>query len=252
MPTFMIFKNGQRVETVQGADSRKLSTIIKKIAAEADSDGAEGGFAEGSGSGGPTWLGAKLPRGYKDITDQIDIRGLDLSNADPEFGVARVLFAPTKPVTLVDGKSKEDEGAKKDWVESDTDEQLMLFIPFQSTLKIHTLHITSFSGQETTAGRPKTIHLYTNRAHTLGFDEADDIPPTQVIELSPESWNDETGTASIELRFVKFQNVTSLVIFVVDAEDDKDRTTIDRIRLVGETGEKRDMGKLEKFGDSAE
>jgi hypothetical protein len=52
----------------------------------------------------------------------------------------------------------------------------------------------------------------------------------------------------LELRFVKFQNVYSLVIFVADGAGDSERTRIDRIRFIGDTGEKRAMGKLEKIG----
>jgi hypothetical protein len=36
---------------------------------------------------------------------------------------------------------------------------------------------------------------------------------------------------------------------VVDGENDGEKTRIDRIKLVGESGEKREMGKLEKIGD---
>jgi hypothetical protein len=96
--------------------------------------------------------------------------------------------------------------------------------------------------------RPKTIHLYTNRPHILGFDEAEDIPPTQTITLGPSDW-DSTGTANIALRFVKFQNVTSLVLFIVDGDGSSERVRLDRVRIIGETGEKRDQGKLEKVGD---
>jgi hypothetical protein len=96
--------------------------------------------------------------------------------------------------------------------------------------------------------RPRTIKLYTNQAHNLGFDEADDTAATQEVELKKSHWNDN-GTANIELRFVRFQNVTSLVIFVVDGDGDGDKVRLDRIRLIGESGDKREMGKLEKIGD---
>ena len=72
---------------------------------------------------------------------------------------------------------------------------------------------------------------------------------TQKIELTEDSWDKATGTAKVELRFVKFQNISSLVIFVVDGDGEGDKTRIDRIRLVGDTGEKKAMGKLEKIGD---
>lgn len=95
--------------------------------------------------------------------------------------------------------------------------------------------------------RPKTVQLYINRAHNLGFEEADDIPATQSITIKPDDWSQQ-GTAKLELRFVKFQNVTSLVLFVVDGEGSGEKVRLDRIRLIGETGEKREMGKLEKVG----
>ena len=97
--------------------------------------------------------------------------------------------------------------------------------------------------------RPKTIKIYKNRAQILGFDEADDSPATQEIELSSQDWDTTSGTAKVDLRFVNFQNVTSLVVFVVDGDGDGDETRLDRIRIVGETGEKRDPGKLEKVGE---
>jgi hypothetical protein len=50
------------------------------------------------------------------------------------------------------------------------------------------------------------------------------------------------------LRFVKFQNVTSLVLFVVESEGDNEKVRIDRIRIIGESGEKRG-GKIEKISD---
>ena len=220
---------------------------------------SEGGTAP---VGASVWLGTALPRGYADVTDQVDPKGLDLLNADSEFGGAKTLFEPGKPSRLEaaaekgKGKAGEDaDGAGRDWVESDTDPQLMLFIPFQSTLKIHTLHITSLPPrspaevEDEVPMRPRTIQLYINRAHNLGFEEAEGIQATQTFELSGKDWDAETGTAKLELRYVKFQNVTSLVIFVVDGDGDGERTRIDRIRIAGERGEKREMGKLEKIGD---
>lgn len=258
----MIFKNKQAVSTIRGADPKKLSEAIKKLAAEADSD-SSGGFGDASGSGS-TWLGASLPKGYSDVTDQLDVKGLDLLNSNSDYGNARTLFEASKPSALNNngkGKGKSEEESKKDWVESDTDEQVMLFIPFQSSLKIHTLHITSLPPlpSETTLAtddnvspmRPQTLKLYSNRANILGFDEADDIPATQEITLAPQDWEEKTGTAKIELRFVKFQNVSSLVMYVVDGEGDGEKVRIDRLRIVGETGEKREPGKLEKIDHDA-
>lgn len=255
LPTFIIFKNTEIVESIKGADPRKLQAVVKKLSAEADSDGANG-FGEARSSGSASWTAATLPKGYSDVTDQVDVRGLDLLNSDSECGTARTLFDNSKPSSLDSGKGKgkassNGEEDKKDWVESDTDEQLMLYIPFMSTLKVHTLHITSLPPKDDDEPpmRPKTIQIYSNRAHVLGFDEAEDLPATQAITLNPRDWDEKTGTAKVELRFVKFQNVTSLVVFIVDGEGNGEKVRIDRMRIVGETGEKRDPGKLEKVGE---
>ncbi|KAL8884180.1 MAG: hypothetical protein Q9215_007713 [Flavoplaca cf. flavocitrina] len=256
LPTFMIFKDQQIVATVKGADPRKLSELVKKIAAETDSDGLRG-FGEASGSG-TGWLGTGLPKGYDNVTDQVDVRGLDLLNADSNFGSARTLFDVSKPSALQISKEKGYAGdgvETHDWAESDTDEQLMLFIPFQSTLKVHSLQITSLPSRDTDPDaaevpmRPKTIQLYTNPAHVLGFEEADDIEATQSVTLHPQDWDSSTGTVRVDLRYVKFQNVSSLVLFVVDGDGDGERVRIDRVRIVGEKGSKRELGKLEKIGD---
>jgi thioredoxin len=97
MPTFMIFKNARKVETITGADQKKLSEAVKKLAAEASAIGegtVNGGFGEDNSA---MWLGAELPKGYRNITDEVDILGLELLNRDTQFGTARTLFGSGKP-----------------------------------------------------------------------------------------------------------------------------------------------------------
>ncbi|KAI9931118.1 hypothetical protein ASPWEDRAFT_101045 [Aspergillus wentii DTO 134E9] len=252
MPTFIVFEKGRPTSTVRGADPKKLNEVVQKLASEASKTEPSGGEASGESSAG-NWIGAAIAKGYGDITDQYDPKGLELLNRDSEFGTARTLFEPSKPSALSNnGKGK---AGSADWVESDTDEQLMLFIPFQSSLKVQSLHVTSLppsssdDDDDELPMRPKTLHLYTNRSHVLGFDEAEDIPAVQTVTIQPEDWDSKTGTAKVDLRFVKFQNVTSLVVFFVDGDGDSDKLRVDRIRILGEAGEKREMGKLEKIGD---
>ena len=135
----MIFKQGNLVEKIKGADPRILQAVVKKLASEAE--GGASGF--GGSSGGGNWRIGDLPKGYHDITDQVDVKGLELLNADSEFGTVRVLLDGNKPTGLLKGKAA--AGKDKDWVETDTDEQLMMFMPFQSTLKIHTLQVCLYT-----------------------------------------------------------------------------------------------------------
>ncbi|CCU76752.1 thioredoxin [Blumeria hordei DH14] len=248
MPTFLVFQRGEVIEHVQGADMRKVQAIVQKLLPSTKDAPADATTGEKSTSHS-SWRLGELPPGYHDVTDQVDLDGLDLSNADLKFGRARVLFDESKPTALQ--KGKQQETATKDWVESDSDEQLMLFIPFQSRIKIHSLLITSLPASSSTstyelAMRPRTIKIYTNHACTLGFEEAEEVTPTQEITLVDSDW-DESGTATICLRYVKFQNVSSIVLFIVDGDGSCERTRIDRLRLVGERGEKRDPGRLEKI-----
>jgi len=139
LPTFIVFRDGKVLEKVQGADPRKLQSIVKKLVSEVEEvkKGGQSGEASVSGSGA-LWRGADIPRGYSDVTDQIEIQRCDMLNYDSEAGGVRALLDPSKPSSLG------AESKTKDWVETDTDEQLMLFIPFQSMLKLHTLQVSAF------------------------------------------------------------------------------------------------------------
>ena len=95
MPTFMIFKNARRIESIQGADPRRLSAAVQKLADEANRVGMDD--AAESSSTGAMWLGADLPRGYGDITSQVDVTGLELLNWDSDLGNARTLFQGSQP-----------------------------------------------------------------------------------------------------------------------------------------------------------
>ncbi|QKX53629.1 uncharacterized protein TRUGW13939_00708 [Talaromyces rugulosus] len=259
MPTFIMFKRGRVVSTIRGADPKKLSEAVQKLATEANNMESEGGEESASAGAAGDWFGASLPRNYGDITDQVSVKDLDLLNRASERGSARVLFNQSKPSSLGGGKGKEKSSQEADWVESDTDEQLMLYIPFNSTLKIHSLHITSLPPSTPDEGededelpmRPRTLRLFINRATILGFEDAEDNEPVQVATIAPEDWDSKTGTAKVDLRFVKFQKVTSLIVFFVDGDGEREKIRVDRIRVIGEAGEKRDLGKLEKIGDEA-
>ena len=245
MPTFLIFQDKAEVNRIKGANNEELSEAGLKLVAEYKNLlGASGSTAEPGPSTELGWCGAALPKGYSDITEEIQKSSLDILNANSDVGNIRSLFEQSEP-----GKDSE----AKDWIESDTDEQLMIFIPFRSIVKIHTIHLTSIPSSEGESeeevGRPAKLKLYANRPNIVGFEEAEDITPTQEVDITPESWDKKTGTIVINTRFVKFQNTSSLILFVEEGEDGYEKTRIDRIKIIGEAGEKRDMGKLEKVKD---
>ncbi|KFH42282.1 Thioredoxin-like protein-like protein [Hapsidospora chrysogenum ATCC 11550] len=241
LPTFLVFRDGKVDETIRGANPAQLKKVVEKLVTEV------GSLGEGSGSGGGDWKPAEIPKGYSDITDEVELRGCELLNAADDAGPVKVLFDSSKPSALNrDGNTS----PKKDFVQSGADDQLLLFIPFQSVVKLHTLQITSLppQGEEDAPARPGVIHLYINRPQNMDFSEADDTEPTQAIEINAGDWN-SNGTANIPLRFVKFQKTTSVIIYVQKGDGEAETVRIDRLRLIGDAGAKREMGKLQKVGE---
>ncbi len=100
---FIVFRDGNEVDRGSGCRSPKLQAILKKLNTEIESAGnagessISGAGASASTGTGPVWRGAELPRGYKDITDQVEIPRCELLNVDSDVGGVRVLFAPDKP-----------------------------------------------------------------------------------------------------------------------------------------------------------
>lgn len=272
MPTFVLLKNGQEESRIKGAKVLELKSAITEIGERAQSlednqmkaEAAQAAIERVTRPPTPPptyWVGASPPKGFWDITDQIDIKGIDMLNRSAEAGGPRAIIKNTKPSALLEkekGKGKSEAAAteqsedEKDWIESDTDEQLMILIPFQSNVKAHTIQITSLAespednDDDEVPSAPQTIKFFTNAPSILGFDEASDQAATFEYTLTEKDYN-ENGTASIPLRFVKFQRVSSIVIFIVDALGGKEKVRLDRIRIIGESGEKRDMGQLEKW-----
>lgn len=91
--------------------------------------------------------------------------------------------------------------------------------------------------------RPRTIHLYANTLHILGFDQAKDTGATQTVTLENEDWN-SNGTANVGLDFRKFQNISHLVISVEEGDGTGEKTLLDRVTLISKGG------VLEKAGQS--
>ncbi|KAL7273208.1 Thioredoxin-like protein 1 [Rhizina undulata] len=260
MPTFLVFKSGNIINRVQGANIPLLESAVQQLMAESELvHGSSSGDASASQSSGAFWHEAPIAKGYSDITDQVEQKHLDIMNADSKFGGVRTLLDPKAPSSLSKGKGKGKDTAEaaggKDWVESDTDEQLMLFMPFQSTVKLHSIHLTSLppasdDDDDETPSRPRTLKIWANSPQIISFEDGGSLEPTQIIELKPGDWDAKTGTIVLNTRFVRFQNIFSICIFFVDVEKEGcEKVRLDRIRLIGESGENREMGKLEKIGD---
>lgn len=98
------------------------------------------------------------------------------------------------------------------------DPELLLYIPFTESVTIQSITIRdATTGNETAS--PRRIKLFTNR-DDIDFEMARDLPAQQELELLPPDHFAE-GTIDYPCRPAgRFQNISSLTIFVRDNYDD--------------------------------
>ncbi|TYZ65665.1 hypothetical protein PybrP1_007036 [[Pythium] brassicae (nom. inval.)] len=125
-------------------------------------------------------------------------------------------------------------------LKSDADEQLILHIEFQDAVKLHSINIVAPVGESA----PRVLKLFANRS-SLGFSDAGDIEPTQTIELTDD---DLDPSKEVELRFVKFQRVQSITLFV-EENNGAEETVISSLKLIGERIAGTNMNELKKVSD---
>ncbi|CAN0268591.1 unnamed protein product [Phaeothamnion confervicola] len=89
-------------------------------------------------------------------------------------------------------------------LKSDADEQLLIHIGFQETVKIHSINFTA--PQDDSA--PLTVKLFINR-DSFGFSDVDSMEPAMTLELTADDLSPDNVTL---LKFVKFQRVSSLSV----------------------------------------
>ncbi|EDR09445.1 uncharacterized protein LACBIDRAFT_319047 [Laccaria bicolor S238N-H82] len=128
--------------------------------------------------------------------------------------------------SIVSGKAKNTSG--NNYLLSDADEQLLLTIPFNQSVRVRSIAIQSSSIDHA----PKTIKLLVNRP-SLGFDDVEDADEPEVAQVLDISKQDVQQGTPINVRYVRFQAVNSLHIFVSANHGGQDETRIDSIDVFG-------------------
>lgn len=98
------------------------------------------------------------------------------------------------------------------------------FPGFQQPVKLHSIRLT---GPKNAA---KTVCLFINQPHTLDFDSASSMQPVQMLILTPQ---DVEKDSLVELKYVKFQNVSNLQLFIKDNLDGSEVTRVDQLQFFG-------------------
>ncbi|KAG5004320.1 hypothetical protein JHK82_028335 [Glycine max] len=153
-----------------------------------------------------------IHKGQVDLLDFIDWSGVECLNQSSTHSL---------PNAIKQGY-REDDGLH---LESDADEQLLLYIPFTQVVKLYSFVI---KGPEEEG--PKTVKLFSNKEH-MGFSNVNDFPPSDVANLSEENLKGKP----VLLKYVKFQNVRSLTIFIEDNQSGSEITKVQKIVLHGTT-----------------
>eukprot|EP00164_Ancoracysta_twista_P002364 GFYU01003127.1.p2 GENE.GFYU01003127.1~~GFYU01003127.1.p2 ORF type:complete len:180 (+),score=60.93 GFYU01003127.1:27-542(+) len=149
---------------------------------------------------------------YRDLFDAVDFTGCEVLNQKSGQTIKSLI------------KNRDDDLA----LVSDSDEQLLISIPFQEKVKIHSLSVRAPADDSA----PRTIKLFANK-NSLGFDDVSDLEPVQTIVIEKDDLAaKDDNTLIIPLKFVKFQNVTILTIFVEDNHGEE-YTTLSRVTLIG-------------------
>ncbi|KRX71431.1 putative cyclin-like protein [Trichinella sp. T6] len=117
---------------------------------------------------------------------------------------------------------------KKNYVESDVDEELLFKIPFTGNVKLKSIVVIGGDGGQ----RPNRIRLYKNRP-SMDFDDVN-LTPDQEFDLS----EDPDGSVEYPLRVAKFSGVEHLIIHFPSNVGAK-TTVVYYIGLRGEFSEKQ-------------
>ncbi|KAI1766547.1 PITH domain-containing protein [Hypoxylon sp. FL1150] len=130
---------------------------------------------------------------------------------------------------------------KKTWAErmetepelaSDADEQILMTVPFTGQVKLHSILLRTSASDSA----PRTLKLFMNR-DGLDFGTAEDLAPTQTLELSQTS-----DVQEIPVKRHIFSSVRKLTLFFEDNFGDGDED-VTRLTYLGFRGEWTQLGR---------
>lgn len=174
------------------------------------------------------WVGneeedeGNAPKGYMDLIPFINKAHSECLNESDEHSLRNVF-----------------QKGNSLFLESDCDEQLLISICFNQPVKLHSLKL--YGPKDGNA--PKTVKIFTNQTKTLGFDEAERTLAVQELTLCPE---DMAEDILIPLKFVKFQYVQSVTLFVNDNQGGEETTIIYSLSFIGQPVEATNMSDFKR------
>ena len=247
VPTFVFIEKGNEVDRIQGANPQQLLSKLQEFNSK-----AEGHKRKGKGLGAEDVINSNtdlkdikkfIPKNFEILNSTIDFNGYEVLNCLP-------LYKDSQNKSVVDLKGKLDKSA----VVSDSDSQLLCFIPFLNISKIYSVLIKIKSNKDHKDGdlnldsddleevqKPNLVKIWCNTQSILSFDEASSDANAPHVEKITDDNDDQW--LNIKVRFVRFQNVQNITIFI-DGDDEDYHTLIEKIIIVGVNGDSKEQGKI--------
>eukprot|EP00242_Pyramimonas_sp_CCMP2087_P008373 CAMPEP_0198210662 /NCGR_PEP_ID=MMETSP1445-20131203/21465_1 /TAXON_ID=36898 /ORGANISM="Pyramimonas sp., Strain CCMP2087" /LENGTH=170 /DNA_ID=CAMNT_0043884783 /DNA_START=57 /DNA_END=569 /DNA_ORIENTATION=+ len=164
---------------------------------------------------------------YNDLVEHIDITKVHCLNQQSDKSWENALKQGPRDMDTL-------------FCESDTDEQMLLHVPFNQVVRLYAIKIKAMDS----GFAPKSIKLFVNR-ESLGFSEASSEPAVQEFDLD---FDKHCAGQPIELKFVKFQSVRSITIFIESNQDDEETTRLAHVSFIGSTVETTNMKEFKAVG----
>jgi len=171
---------------------------------------SKGQFSDAAGNS--TSRNDQSTTGEVSLLEFLDSTQLNCLNEAPQHGIKKILSR---------GKTVSDS-----FLKSDVDEQLLLNIYFNQAVRVRSITIQSLD----LASGPKDIKLFTNKP-SIGFEDVEgDQEAAQILSLTEDDVKDGK---KIPLKFVRFQSVNSLHVFVASNQGGEEETRIDSLNIFG-------------------
>nr|XP_032834740.1 thioredoxin-like protein 1 [Petromyzon marinus] len=234
LPAFALFRQRVRLETLGAPPPAALSERIRRLVApaqeEAEATAAAASTASTAASTASSVVTAAqqeadptdIPRGYVELNALVNLAGCECLNSSDEHGLENSL-------------ARDDS-----FLESDCDEQLLISMAFNQPVKLYALRIIGPGDGHA----PRSLKIFINQTRSMDFDEAERCEATQSLQLSPEELTEDS---SVQLRYVKFQHVNNVTVFVKDNQGGEDTTRICYLSFIGTTVQATNMGDFKRI-----
>ncbi|KAG8993770.1 hypothetical protein FRB95_003937 [Tulasnella sp. JGI-2019a] len=217
MPTFVMIKNKEVIDTLKGADPKQLQDMVTKHAPTVDTYGGASGSSEAASAGDVSLL------------EYLDLPQVNCLNESLEHTLKSILTNRTRNMN------------DSLYLESDADEQLLITLAFNQIVRIRSLVIQTRSPSK----GPKSIKLAINNP-SIGFDDIENAEEPTVVQAFDVPEDSLEDGKHLHLRFVRLQRVNELHIFVGSNHGGEDETRIDAIDVFGQPVATTQMSGLKK------